>query len=427
MGHRAYVSSVRWSRDGRRVLSGSNDGTARQWKVENGETILAPIETGHKHVYVATYSPDRALIATAGYDKSIKIWDAKTNNLVTTLHTDKMVNCLAWTPDGTVLISGSFDHSIRTWSTRRWQQIAALYAHTDCVFAIAVSPNGRILASASYDNTARLWNLENGQPISLPLKHADIVTSVSFSADGKLLATGCYDRDAYTWDVSAILRDAGRVDLLSNLNEREKPLLDAATRRLAQQLEYVHQAPPAVVDSSRDHVGSSTYQPPYSSTWHGHATSAPSSALDRFPSSSTSQHELATSAPSSSPHRYQPDADVAPQISPHPPSAFSSPTPRTVGQRTSRVYVAPRGPITQATSQRQVRQDPNQGRAPLFPVAVVPTTYPPSSLSPPRPRPQVPVSIIPPTVTPITQETGCCTRFWRSICCGCNDSSDDHS
>jgi WD40 repeat protein len=204
------------------VLSGSWDGTARQWDVENGETILALIETGYKDLHAVVYSPDMTMFATCGCTKRfrteefpVKIWDAKTGELVATLkeHTSN-VNCLAWTMDGKTLISGSTDHSIRTWNVKTWKQLAVLHEHTFFASAITISPNGRILASASSDKTAQLWNLDNGQPISSALQHADIVNCVSFSTDGKLLATGCDDKNAYTWDVAAIVREAGLDDLL---------------------------------------------------------------------------------------------------------------------------------------------------------------------------------------------------------------------
>jgi WD40 repeat protein len=232
-GHTKGVGSVCWSRDGRRVLSGSNDGTARQWDVESGEAILEPIEiilasieTGHEIVWAVVYSPDTTLIATGGRDEpwnikptesSVKVWDAKTGKLVATLegHTDA-VTYLAWIKDGKTLISGSYDCSIRTWDTTKWQQTAVLVELTDWVIAIAISPNDRILASVSFDNTARLWNLDNGRPISSPIQHAGQVNCVSFSAGGKLLATGCYDKNAYIWDVAAILTEAGLDDLLSD-------------------------------------------------------------------------------------------------------------------------------------------------------------------------------------------------------------------
>jgi WD40 repeat protein len=206
------------------VLSGSIDGTARQWEVESGETIeniFASIETGHRYVLAVVYSPDTTLIATGGYDGrdecSIKIWDAKTGKLVVTLkgHTGT-VWCLAWTKDGKTLISGSSDCSIRTWNTTNWQQTAVLNDHTGGVYGIAISPNDRILASVSDDKTARLWNLDNGQPISSPLQHADEVNCVSFSAGGKRLATGCDDKNAYIWVIAAILQEAGLDDLLAD-------------------------------------------------------------------------------------------------------------------------------------------------------------------------------------------------------------------
>jgi WD40 repeat protein len=232
-GHTKRVMSVCWSRDSRRVLSGSDDGTARQWDVQSGETIPEPIEiilpsikTGHYQVLAVVYSPDTTLIATGGRDGSltevlvkfsVKIWDAKTGKLVASLKGHpKIVYSLAWTKDGKTLVSGSSDHSIRTWNTTKWEQTAVLVEHTNLVHAIAISPNDRILASVSADKTARLWDLENGQPIGSPIQHAESVLCVSFSAGGKRLATGCGDKSAYIWDVAAILKEAGLDDLLDS-------------------------------------------------------------------------------------------------------------------------------------------------------------------------------------------------------------------
>ncbi|KIK48070.1 hypothetical protein CY34DRAFT_798701 [Suillus luteus UH-Slu-Lm8-n1] len=255
IGHTKSVWSVCWSQDGQRVLSGSNDGTVREWDVKNRETILAPVETGHTEVFAAVYSPDTTMFATGGYngsfnpgyDKSpVKIWDAKTGELVATLkgHTHSVL-CLAWTTDGKILMSGSNDHSIRTWDTASWKQIrAVLDAHINGVFAIAISPNGRILASTSFDNTAQLWNLDNNQPIGSFLLHADSVFSVSFSADGKLLVTSCNDDNAYTWNVCMIAKETGLDDLLLD----NSVLAANATRRPVQPIKVSHQVPRGFFD-----------------------------------------------------------------------------------------------------------------------------------------------------------------------------------
>lgn len=65
---------------------------------------------------MGVYSPDMTMIATAGYDELIKIWHAKTCELVTTLEGHKHhIECLAWNEK---LISGSQDRSIRMWNTQ---------------------------------------------------------------------------------------------------------------------------------------------------------------------------------------------------------------------------------------------------------------------------------------------------------------------
>jgi len=220
MAHTDIISSLCWSRDGGRVVTGSYDGTVRVWNAESREIILQiEIRISSERQLMAIYSADETMIATCA--QFLEIWDAKTGKLIKNIEGHKWeVTCLAWTADGSTLISGSFDHSIRMWNTTTWQQIHVLTGHTELVAAIAISPNGRILASASLDRTARLWNLDNGQSIGLPIQHADALSCVSFSADGKLLSSACGwdDASAYAWDISAIVTEAGLDELLLDLN-----------------------------------------------------------------------------------------------------------------------------------------------------------------------------------------------------------------
>jgi WD40 repeat protein len=161
-----------------------------------------------------TYSPDSSKLATGGDEENaVKIWDAKTGELLNILKHDRRVMCLAWTSDGKKLISGSFD-PIRIFDTATWQQIAVLEGHTQRITSISLSSNNRLLVSASWDKTARLWNLDTCLPVGPPLHHEGFLDSAALSPDGKVLATACVNHNAYTWDVYAILKEAGLEDLL---------------------------------------------------------------------------------------------------------------------------------------------------------------------------------------------------------------------
>lgn len=172
-------------------------------------------------MWAAIYSPDQTIFATGGFKQNgIKVWDAKTGDLVVTLKHDRIVFSLAWTSDGKKLISTSYG-PITIFDTVTWQEIAILEGHTSAVWAISLSCNNRVLASASDDNTARLWNLDTNLPVGPPLHHEHEVTCAAFSADAKVVVTGCEDKNAYVWDVHAILEEASLEGLLPDIPARK--------------------------------------------------------------------------------------------------------------------------------------------------------------------------------------------------------------
>jgi WD40 repeat protein len=218
--HSNVVCALCWSADGERVASGCWDGTARIWNVKRRKIVLT-IKTGHRWVRAVMYSPDSSKLATGGDEENaVKIWEAKTGELLNTLEHDWIVFSLGWTSDGKKLISGSLG-PIRIFDTATWQQIATLKGHTNSVNAISLSRNNRLLAIASGNNSARLWNLDTNLQVGRPLKFGPSLRLLdannhyaNLSPDGKVLVTAC-ENNAYAWDVHAILKEAGLEDLLA--------------------------------------------------------------------------------------------------------------------------------------------------------------------------------------------------------------------
>ncbi|KAG2051614.1 WD40 repeat-like protein [Suillus hirtellus] len=456
-GHTGGVKSVCWSRDGQRVLSASLDGTARQWDVENGETILTPIKAAGHCLFAVVYSPDMTLFATGGAERpwdntgdnksAIRIWNAKTGELVATLegHTD-CVRCLVWTQDGETLISGSYDRSIRLWNTSTWKQITLLEGHTSHVGSIAISPNGRILASASWDSTALLWNFDDNQPISLPLQHPSAINSASFSADGKLLATGCDDENAYTWDVSAIVKEAGLDELL--LDERDKSILAAeattrrpvlpfdpsadATRRPIRQPIVVprRQIPQGFFDDSPDHARVSAQHSFHPRSWASHVNtlSVQFSSLFR-PTHSDTHETLSRPGPFHWVRNRLSGRQAGEDISlrAHPSAVVDVPYAkgkrRNACARERRMKIIPLKPGNLAASTSRPPNSPaaqhsngaTQAQSSQAQVATSTSTAPPVANTTSHTNPHAMIN-----------NAGCWTRFWLFFCCTSPKYTHDH-
>ncbi|KAJ8591576.1 WD40 repeat-like protein [Rhizopogon salebrosus TDB-379] len=253
----------------------------RVWDVESGKIVLGPIQTGYGNVYATVYSPDTTKIATGGdSENGIKIWDATTGKLLSTVELFEAVWSLVWTSDQKKLISGSVLGPVRIFNTATWQQIAILQGHESPILTISLFRSDRFLGSASYDKTARLWDLDTNLPVGPPLQHKELVDGAAISADGKLLVAGCMDRNAYIWDIQTILTEAGIEDLLCTTNVAAKSLMDIDATRLRAQREHARQVPRGFFDDRQDGVHLNTdesielQQPPPRSAVSGHSPHA---------------------------------------------------------------------------------------------------------------------------------------------------------
>lgn len=150
-------------------------------------------------------SPDGKILASGSWDKTIKIWNLETTELIGTLtgHSDR-VNSVAISYDGKMLVSGSSDETIKFWNLHNGDLLCTFPGHSMEVNSVAINPKGLVIASCGgADNTIKLWNLRSGELLRTLKGHSDNVNSVVFSPDGKILASGSSDATSKVWDVES--------------------------------------------------------------------------------------------------------------------------------------------------------------------------------------------------------------------------------
>src|SRR5947209_1652819 len=88
------------------------------------------------------------------------------------------VGALAFSPDGAILATAGADRAVRLWDTGSGRELRALRGHADCVAAVAFSPDGRTAATGSIDATVRLWEVATGRERAVLRGHRSWVNAL---------------------------------------------------------------------------------------------------------------------------------------------------------------------------------------------------------------------------------------------------------
>jgi predicted NACHT family NTPase len=194
---------VAFSHDGRKVLTGSWDKTARLWDAETG----AQLQTFKRHtdhdlcastdvecglVDSVAISPDGRWALTGSFDKTARLWDTQTGAElrhfdIPSEAVNVDVTSVAFSQDAHMVLTGSSDRSVLLWDAETGKELQHYDGCSAWVNSVAFSPDGRKVLAGGDDGTARLWDRETGKELKVFTGHSDRVTSVAFWGEHKVL------------------------------------------------------------------------------------------------------------------------------------------------------------------------------------------------------------------------------------------------
>ncbi|XP_065830638.1 notchless protein homolog 1-like isoform X3 [Oscarella lobularis] len=140
------------------LVSGSDDFTLFLWNPSESKKPIARM-TGHQQlINEVLFSPDGRIIASASFDKSIKLWDGKTGKFLAALrgHVGAVYQ-IAWSADSRLLCSGSADSTLKIWDMKTKKLTMDLPGHADEVFSVDWNPDGERVVSGGRDKVLKLW------------------------------------------------------------------------------------------------------------------------------------------------------------------------------------------------------------------------------------------------------------------------------
>ncbi len=196
------VYDIAHSPDGKFLATASGDpgqyGKATLWLAEPdgvGKPLRDLVE-GNDCVFAVAFSPDSKLVAAAGADRAIRVWEVETGKLLATIedHADWVLD-IAFSPDGKRLASASRDKTAKVFDVARRESLVTFPGHNEAVYCVSFTPDGKLVASGGGDGQIRLWNPDaDGQPAGNMGGFGGPVFRLQYHPDGKRLIACSSDK-----------------------------------------------------------------------------------------------------------------------------------------------------------------------------------------------------------------------------------------
>ncbi len=254
-GLRSTVRSVTYSTDGRRLISGADNGTVTVWSLKsatqeasctfgdqrgqagnpiesvcdiphqnrvaigqsNGQIELWSIEEFDRGplliseeppfgpISKLSISPDHRLLAVGGWMNRAALWQLEDQfALPILIDMPTPVTDLAWSHDGQSLAMSGYDGALHLLRAHDSMHTRRQFGEGDSLIALACSPCAPLAAVGDTKGKIVLWNLDEGAEIATLEGHQWVIFALAFTPDGRKLISGGADRTVRLWDVEAL-------------------------------------------------------------------------------------------------------------------------------------------------------------------------------------------------------------------------------
>jgi WD40 repeat protein/serine/threonine protein kinase/tetratricopeptide (TPR) repeat protein len=206
------VTCFALSSDGRFLVIGSSDRTARVWDVET-DVPLSPLLRHQERLTDVEFSPEGKVFltvsgtephaGTSGIKGEVRLWETVTGRplLDRTFPQDGSGLAAAVSPGGRLVLTATGDRSCQLWEAATGKPIGSPLVHAGAIQMALFSSSGDVVLTAGADKAVRLWDTHTGLAMGPPLTHPEHVSAAAFAPDGRSVLTGCGDRMVRVWDI----------------------------------------------------------------------------------------------------------------------------------------------------------------------------------------------------------------------------------
>lgn len=194
-GHSGAVNGILLTKDDKKMISWSADGTIKIWDVEQGK-LLKTLEGHSQAVHGLQITKDeRKLISYSSFDNSIKVWDLDSSKIIHSFDNQEFIRGVLITADEKKIISygTTNDYKIKIWDLELGKKSVSV-EHDSEVIGVKIATNQKFI-SYHKDGTIKIWEIATGKLLNSLEEHKEEIWRILLTRSGDKIISCSYGKD----------------------------------------------------------------------------------------------------------------------------------------------------------------------------------------------------------------------------------------